>query len=212
LLVCADADGSNGYRVRLVTSQGARRLTDEEAMMTNPKSGPAWGQPGAPGGWVERTPLARHPVVAAIGRAGGLVVAAIGALWVLVGADMARGGSWGLAFLSLVSLAPPRGACEGCGLELAPQQTALILGLAVIELIAGLAAAFGKGWGRVVSIIYSVVFGIVVFVSWMTAQMPYTKGLEGAAAVDGAFLFSYAFAAIILIAAWRGPAMRPGRS
>src|SRR5450759_916630 len=51
LLVCADAGGSNGYRVRLVTSQGARRLTDEEAMMTNPKTGPAWGHPGAPGGW-----------------------------------------------------------------------------------------------------------------------------------------------------------------
>jgi hypothetical protein len=136
-----------------VTSQGARRLTDEEAMMTNPKSGPALGQPGAPGGWVERTPLARHPVggplvlgllsgllavaTASIGGAlPGYMVGRSGVgLWLTVGGFVG-----GITVLATAAIMSSVNSCPSC-------VDALIVLPAVIPIYL-IPFAIGYWWGR----------------------------------------------------------------
>ena len=123
--------------------------------MTNPKSGPAWGQPGAPGGWVERTPLARHPVggplvlgllsgllavaTASIGGAlPGYMVGRSGVgLWLTVGGFV--GGITVLvtadpAIMSLVK------SCPSC--------VDALIGLPAVILIYLIPFAIGYWWGR----------------------------------------------------------------
>jgi hypothetical protein len=151
----------------------------------------------------------RSPAVVA--RAGGLVVALVAALWMVIGADILLGGTLGAGFIDLLNAGPPRGACEGCGdwIEHVRDIGPVILVVALFELIAGLAAMIGKDWGRIVSILYSVMFGVPLLL--VRILIPTSAGrndVQETVAVSTALVIAYAFAAIVLIAWWRGPAAR----
>ncbi len=191
--------------------------------------GPSWGQPAAPppqqyapppqpapGGWAQPAPAGAGWVqptavkgpVKMLGRIGGLVIALIAALWVLLGAIAVAGGAALKTWIDSLNTSADAGNAVGgfvAGLGI------VILVLALIELVAGLAAAFGKDWGRIISIIYAFVFGVpllLVTFSALTASRDagVTTDATGGLIILLVHVVGYVFAAIVLMASWRGRA------
>jgi hypothetical protein len=143
-----------------------------------------------------------------LGRIGGLVIALIAALWVLLGALTVVGGA------ALKSLIDSMNAGADAGNALGGFLAGIgivVLVLALIELVAGLAAAFGKDWGRIISIIYAFVFGLplllVTFGAITTSRdAGVTADTTGGLLVLVVHVVAYVFAAIVLMASWRGRA------
>lgn len=188
-----------------------------------PAPGPSWGQPAAPppapapAGWAQPAPTGSQWVqpaavkgrVTTLARIAGIIVALIGALWAFIGAITVLGGALFKGFLDNLNTGTNAGDVFGGAIAVVG---VIILVVALFELIAGLAAAFGKDWGRIVSIVYSFLFGVpLLLITFSAATAARNEGVSTTDAF-GAIIFlvahvvAYIFAAIVLMARWRGRA------
>jgi hypothetical protein len=115
------------------------------------KRATAWGQPGAPGGWVERTPLARHPVGGplVLGLLSGLLAVATVIGGALPGYMVGRSGVglWltvgGFVGGITVLVTADPAIISGAGLHVDA-----LIGLPAVILIYLIPFAIGYWWGR----------------------------------------------------------------
>ena len=145
-----------------------------------------------------------------IARIAGLIVAVLACLWAVVGAIIIVGGALSKGVLDSVYNGTDAGNVVGgffAGIGI------VVLVLALIELIGGLGALFGKDWGRVISIIYSLLFGvatILIGLSAIAGGRTTDTAVSSTSTTGGLFFLAqgiaYAFAAIVLMARWRGRA------
>jgi hypothetical protein len=188
--------------------------------------GPAWGQPQtqAPAvgwaqpqptpGWIQ--PVATKGPVTILARIAGLFLLLLGLVWGAIGALLVVGGT-AFHFLtdrfSVLNTDTAGvttagnvvgGVIAGLGI--------VILVLAIVEVLGGLGALFGKTWGRVLGILYSLVFGAFLLIG-LTGSMGAAGGVTGTdnAAGTGVIIILvmfllYLYSLVILLVRWRGHA------
>ena len=153
-------------------------------------------------------PATKGPVTG-LARIAGLIVALVACVWIFFGAIIIVGGALtkGL-FDNLGSGTDVSNAVGGAVAVFG----IIILVLALIELAGGLGALFGKDWGRVISIIYALLFGIATLLIGLSAlasgrgDSTISNGAMGGAVFFLAHAIAYLFAAIVLVVRWRGRA------
>jgi hypothetical protein len=170
------------------------------ALWGAPPPGPGWAAPAqSASGWVLPDSTGRKGVVTRLGRLAGLIVALIGALWVCFG---------GLLIL---------GALVVQGLEIQMEEQGysgvdfksllivvgiVIICLALVEFIGGVGALLQQEWGRIIGIIYALMFGV----GSALALLEYLTGRpsEPLAILFGIHLVAYVIVVVILLGRWRG--------
>jgi hypothetical protein len=172
-----------------------------------PPAQPAWGQPpaGPVSGWVQPTAAAARGPVTGLAKLGALVLILFGLLWTALGAlvvlggailkgvgDQAGGTVVGDAF---------GGVLAGLGI--------VVLAIAIVEIIVGIAAWMGKEWARIVGIIYALIFGGGCLLSLLTAAG--SSRSTGTDATGGVlillvFAVAYIYTLVVFALRWRGRA------
>jgi hypothetical protein len=167
---------------------------------TAPPPGPGWtAQPVAPSGWLMPDPLAQSGPVTRIARLGGLVVALIGALW------MCLGGLLILAALFVPGLQVQLEEEGYSGIDVRATflgAGALVIAIAAVEFAGGIGVLFQKDWGRVIGIVYGLLFGTgsaLLVVEYLGAR-PTTV----LAILFAVHLVAYIFITAVFLARWRG--------
>ena len=191
----------------------------------SPAPGPAWGQPSAPpaqqyapppapSGWAQPAPASQwvQPTgvqgpVSGLGKLGGLIIALIAALWIFFGVLVVVGGALTKGLFD--SLGSGNQFSDAVGGAIAVVGV-IILVFAVIEFLGGLGALFGKDWGRVISIIFGLLFGVACLLIGVSALAGGRSADSDVAssAIGGALFFLahavlYLLAVILLMARWR---------
>jgi hypothetical protein len=182
-----------------------------------PPAAPAgWAQPQPTSGWVQPAAGAKGPVTF-LARIAGLGLVIVGLVWVAFGLIAVVGGAW---IQSLINQIAPgntdTGALAAGGSAIATGLAAIgivWIVLAVIEVLAGLGAMLGKGFGRVIGIVYSLLFGLVLLPGISAvARAPLNTDVSGSDVdVRPFFLFFvvmfviYVYSLIVLLFRWRGP-------
>lgn len=191
--------------------------------------GPAWGQPAAPpppqyapppapGGWAQPAPAATGWVqpsavqgpVTTLAKIGGIIIALIAALWIFFAVVIIVGGAVTKGLFD--SIGSGQDVSNAIGGAIAVFGV-IILVFAVIEFLGGLGAVFGKDWGRIISIIYGLLFGVATLLIGVSA-LGSTRSVDSSVAggaVGGALFFLvhgvlYLFATVVLMVRWRGRA------
>jgi hypothetical protein len=171
-----------------------------------PPAQPAWGQPAAAPGsqWVQpATAVTRGPVTG-LAKLGALVLILMGALWAFLGAVVVLGGA---ALKSIGDQAGGTvvgdafgGAVAGLGI--------VVLAIALVEVIVGIAAWMGKEWARIIGIIYALIFGGGCLVIGLSALGTGNSEVNeaGSALIILAFAAAYIYTLIVFAARWRGRA------
>ena len=199
----------------------------QPAQPAPPPPGPAWGQPSAPpaqqyapppapGTWAQPAPAGNQWVqppavqgpVTGLAKIGGLIIALIAALWIFFGVLIVIGGALTKGLFDSIGSGTDVSNAVGGAIAVFG---VIILVFAVIEFLGGLGALFGKDWGRVISIIYGLLFGVaslLIGFSAMAGARSTNSDVAGGA-LGGALFFVahgvlYLFAAIVLMARWRG--------
>jgi hypothetical protein len=145
--------------------------------------GPAWGRSAAP-------PAALGPVTLRSTSAG-IIVVLLGFGWNAMSASV------------FVSTAVFGGSIRG-NLELVGY---VILGIAVVHLLAGIGVLLGKSWGRIIGIISSLLFGAGSLPLALSAD--HVRFVEAGirdGIIFGPVFVLYAYSLIVLMARWRRPA------
>ena len=188
--------------------------------------GPAWGQPQAQApvvglaqpqptpGWIQ--PVATKGPVTILARIAGLFILLLGLVWGAIGALLVVGGTafhfltdrFSLLNTDTTDVATAGNVVGGviAGLGI------VILVLAIVEVLGGLGALFGKTWGRVLGILYSLVFGAFLLIG-LTGSMQAAGDVAGADNAAGTGLIVvlvmfllYLYSLIVLLLRWRGHA------
>ena len=145
-----------------------------------------------------------------LARLAGLFLTLLGIFWAAVGGLLIIGGAalrgftdqfGGLGTTDDAAGQVVTGIVIGIG--------ATILVLAVIELIGGVAVIFGKGFGRAIGIIYSLIFGLALLpaLSGATRASDVTNGSTAGGTIFLLVMFlAYLYSFIILLARWRSGA------
>ncbi len=189
--------------------------------------GPAWGQPQAPapaqGGWAQPQPTQGwvQPAVAAQGpvtilaRLAGVVLVLLGLFWGLAGVVLIIGGS---AFRSLFDQLGGPLSTDSNSVDAAGNLVGgifvgigiVILVLAIVEVLGGIGAILGKTWGRIIGILYSLVFGLFLLLGLSGASrasdVTDTSGAGGGIIFLLVMFLLYLYAFVVLIIRWRGRA------
>jgi ABC-type arginine/histidine transport system permease subunit len=128
----------------------------------------------------------------------------MGALWTLLGAVVVLGGA---ALKSIGDQAGGTvvgdafgGAVAGLGI--------VVLAIALVELIVGIAAWMGKEWARIVGIIYALIFGggcLIVGLPALSAGNSDTNAVGGALIIL-AFAAAYIYTLVVFAVRWRARA------
>jgi hypothetical protein len=201
-------------------------------------AGPAWGQPPAPAappagwasppaaapaqtGWAQPQPtpgwvqpaINQQGSVTILARLAGLFLVLLGLFWGLIGVVLIIGGS---AFRSFLDNFGPlnsdtntvdaagnivSGVFVGIGI--------VMLVLAIVEVLGGFGAILGKTWGRIIGILYSLVFGAFLLIG-LTGSTRASDLSDGDARGGVIFLLVmfllYLYALVVLLLRWRGRA------
>jgi hypothetical protein len=199
-----------------------------------PPPGPAWGQPSAPpapqyappaqqyapppapSGWAQPAPAPASQWVQPAGvqgpvtglaKLGGLIIALIAALWIFFGVIIVVGGALTKNLFDSVGSGTDVSNAVGGAIAVFG---VIILVFAVIEFLGGLGALFGKDWGRVISVIFGLLFGVACLLIGVSALAGgrSTDSNVATSAIGGAVFFLahavlYLFATIVLMARWR---------
>lgn len=174
-----------------------------------------WAQPQPTSGWVQ--PAAAKGSVTILARIAGLFLVLLGLLWGALGGLLIAGGT---AFHFLTDRITQFNADSSTAVANAGNVVGgfiagvgvFILVLAIIEVLAGLGAMFGKGFGRIIGILYSLVFGSFLILLISTGTRAATDTGADTSGVGAGLLFfvvmfvMYLYAAVVLILRWRGPA------
>lgn len=165
----------------------------------------------APSAWAQAAPpTIMRGGVTAIARFAGLLIALIGVLWLVVGAFALAGGSVIRDYIDSSQFRANGfqgnagdlvgGTIAGIGI--------VLVAVALIEIIAGVGALAGRDWGRVIGILYCVVFGLAMLLILAASLRSGAdvNGTNGSGAVVGfilAHVIVYAFALFAFVARWR---------
>jgi len=86
----------------------------------------------------------------------------------------------------------------------------VILILAIVEVLGGFGALLGKTWGRLIGILYSLVFGAFLLVALTggtrSADIGDTSGATGGLIFVLVMLLLYVYSLVVLLLRWRGHA------
>jgi hypothetical protein len=84
----------------------------------------------------------------------------------------------------------------------------VMLILAIVEVLGGFGAIFGKSWGRLIGILYSLFFGSFLLLGLTSAtrnsNLGDTSGAGGGLIFLLVMIALYAYSLIVLILRWRG--------
>ena len=178
--------------------------------------GPAWGQPAqqpAPTGWAQPAPAQGWVVptaapagpVTGLAKLAGVVLLVFGLIWTGLGGLITFVG--GAAKVGSSSTALPEfvnsvgDVVAGFGI--------VILVIAIIEIIGAVGVLLSKGWGRVIGIIYSLIFGlgsVFIVLGGMRANdvTDTSSGGTVTLVIGLVFLIGYVYALFTLGLRWRG--------
>ena len=189
-------------------------------------AGPTWGQPPAqaapPAGWAQPQPTPGwvQPVtgqqgpVTILARIAGLFLVLIGLFWGAIGVVLIIGGS---AFKSIIDQFGPISA-NGTDVDTAGNIVGgvfvgigiVILVLAIVEVLGGFGTLIGKTWGRILGILYSLVFGAFLLVAVAggthSADVGDTSGATGGLIFVLVMFLLYLYSLVVLLLRWRGHA------
>ncbi|MGH2511584.1 MAG: hypothetical protein ACRDGQ_02735, partial [Candidatus Limnocylindrales bacterium] len=171
-----------------------------------------WGQPAAPvPGWIQ--PTAAQGPVTILARIAGLFILLLGLLWGVIGAFIVIGGT---AFSSITDQFGPLNTTDANTIANAGDVVGgviagfgvVIVVLAVIEVLGGLGALFGKTFGRIVGILYSLLFGALLLLALSGATRADTgdANVGTGVLILGAMFAMYLYSLIVLLLRWRGRA------
>ncbi|HYC07554.1 MAG TPA: hypothetical protein VEG29_06480 [Candidatus Binatia bacterium] len=173
-----------------------------------------WVQPAAAApaaapaavGWVA-PPAAEAPKgrVTILARFAGLLLLLIGVFWGVVGVGFVAGGQ---VLKGLVDPAQVPGLGDAVGTAFAAIGIVFIF-FAFWEILGGIGAIAGKGWGRWIGIIYSLLFGIASLLSLSgttRAASDTSSDAMPVLAFFGAHVIAYIFIFVVLAIRWRGKA------
>jgi hypothetical protein len=153
-------------------------------------------------------PPATKGAVTGLGRIAGLVISLIACIWIFFGAIIIVGGAVTKGLFDNIGSGTDVSNAVGGAIAVFG---IIILVLALIELAGGLGTLFGKDWGRVISIIYALLFGIATLLIGLSAFASSRNDAISSGATTGGLFFiahaiAYIFVAIVLIVRWRGRA------
>ena len=196
-----------------------------------PAAGPAWGQPPAgppaapaPTGWAQPpapTPgwvqpaLNQKGSVTILARLAGVVLVLLGLFWGAAGVILIIGGS---AFRSIFDqlggpLSTDTNSVDAAGNIVGGVFVGIgivILILAIVEVLGGIGTIIGKTWGRIIGILYSLVFGSFLLLGGSGASrasdVTDTSGAGGGLIFLLVMFLLYLYALVVLIVRWRGRA------
>jgi hypothetical protein len=180
-----------------------------------PAQGGGWAQPQPTAGWVQ--PATTKGPVTILARIAGLFLVLLGLLWGALGGLLIAGGT---AFHFLTDRITQFNTDSSTAVTNAGNVVGgfiaglgiFILVLAIIEVLAGFGAMLGKGFGRVIGIIYSLLFGSILLIIIATGTRAAADAGADTSGAGAAFLFflvmfvMYLYAAVVLLLRWRGPA------
>ncbi len=139
-----------------------------------------------------------------LARFAGLLLLLIGVFWGIVGVVAIAGGQW------LQDRMNDAGLQGGDTVATAAAAVGVVfLFFAFWEVLGGIGAIAGKGWGRAIGIIYSLVFGIAALLplSGATRAANDTNtDLLPVLAFFGGHVIAYIFIFVVLAIRWRGKA------
>jgi hypothetical protein len=152
--------------------------------------------------------------VTILARIAGLFLVLLGLFWGVIGVVLIIGGS---AFRSFLDNFGPLstnannvdtagnivgGVFVGIGI--------VMLVLAIVEVLGGFGTMLGKTWGRIIGVLYSLVFGAFLLIGLTSATRASDIGDTSGAAGGVIFLLVmfllYLYALVVLIIRWRGHA------
>ena len=173
-----------------------------------PPAQAGWGQPApAQTGWVVQAAAQRGPVTG-LAKIAGLIILLFGLAWTALGVILTLAG--GAAKVGSSSTALPE-FVNGIG-DVIAGLGIVILVVAIIELLGGIGILLSKDWGRIIGIIYSLIFGagsvfIVLGGSRASSDSDVANnGGFGALIFGLVFLIGYLYSLVILGIRWRGRA------
>jgi hypothetical protein len=143
--------------------------------------------------------------VTVLARFAGLLLLLIGVFWGIVGAGFIAGGQVLKGYFDPANVP---GLGDAVGTALAAIGIVFVF-FAFWEILGGIGAIAGKGWGRWIGIIYSLVFGIASLLS-----LSGTTRAAGDTSADampilaffGGHVIAYIFIFVVLAIRWRGKA------
>ena len=145
--------------------------------------------------------------VTGLAKVGGLIIALIAALWIFFGVLIVIGGALTKGLFDSIGSGSQVSDAVGGAIAVVG---VIILVFAVIEFVGGLGALFGKDWGRVISVIFGLLFGVASLLIGVSALAGgrSTDSDVASSAIGGALFFLahaalYLFATIVLMARWR---------
>jgi hypothetical protein len=141
--------------------------------------------------------------VTVLARVAGLLLLLIGVFWGVIGALAIVGGQAAKDALNNAGLAGGDAAATvlaGVGI--------ILLFFAFWEVLGGIGAIAGKGWGRVIGILYSLFFGIAALLplSGATRAASDNTDLGPVLVFFGGHVIAYIFIFVVLAIRWRGKA------
>jgi len=172
-----------------------------------------WAQPQPTPGWVQPVTGQQGPVTI-LARIAGLFLVLIGLFWGAIGVVLIIGGS---AFKSIIDQFGPISA-NGTDVDTAGNIVGgvfvgigiVILVLAIVEVLGGFGTLIGKTWGRILGILYSLVFGAFLLVAVAggthSADVGDTSGATGGLIFVLVMFLLYLYSLVVLLLRWRGHA------
>ena len=149
-----------------------------------------------------------------LARIAGLFLVLVGLFWGAIGVVLIIGGS---AFKSVIDQFGPLNA-NGTDVDTAGNIVGgvfvgigiVILVLAIVEVLGGFGALIGKTWGRILGILYSLVFGAFLLVALAggtrSADVGDTSGATGGLIFVLVMFLLYLYSLVVLLLRWRGHA------
>ncbi len=173
-----------------------------------------WGQAQPTPGWVQPA-MAKGPVTI-LARIAGVLLLLIGLFWGVLGVGAIAGGAILRDFFDRLG-ANSGDSVNGTALGNAVLDAAAGVGIvmlffALFEVLAGLGIIFGKTWGRILGILYSLLFGSLLLIIISSALSALNN--SGADTSDGfpivvfvvGMFVAYLYSLVILVLRWRGAA------
>ena len=173
--------------------------------------GGGWAQPQPTAGWVQ--PVAAKGPVTILARIAGLFLVLLGLLWGAIGAVLIVGGTAFHTFTDQFGALNDANSVTQAGNVVGGVIAGfgiVILILAIVEVLGGIGALFGKGWGRVIGILYSLVFGAFLLLAVSGATRANDISTDNGAGGGVIFLLVmfllYLYSLVVLLLRWRGHA------
>jgi len=172
-----------------------------------------WAQPQPTPGWIQPATTSQGPITI-LARIAGLFLVLLGLFWGAIGVVLIIGGSMFRSIFDQFGVL----SANGDQLDTAGNVVGgvfvgigiVILVLAIVEVLGGFGAMFGKTWGRIIGVLYSLVFGafLLIGVSGATrsADLSDTSGAGGGLIFLLVMFLLYLYSLVVLIIRWRGHA------